>query len=57
MYLDEDAWERVNPMEPYPKNIAELIIAKHRNGPLKNMNLYFRDQFSRFENLAAHRAV
>ena len=57
MYLDEDAWERVNPMEPYPKNIAELIIAKHRNGPLKNMNLYFRDQFSRFENLAAHRAA
>ena len=57
MYLDEDAWERVNPMEPYPKNIAELIIAKHRNGPLKNMNLYFRDQFSRFENLAAQRAA
>lgn len=57
MYLNEDDWERVNPMEPYPKNIAELMIAKHRNGPLKNMHLYFRDQFSRFENLAAHRAV
>ncbi|PZC50435.1 MAG: replicative DNA helicase [Chloroflexi bacterium] len=57
MYYTEEDWERANPMDPYPKNIADLIIAKHRNGPLKTMNLYFRDQFSRFENLAAHRAI
>ena len=57
MYYTEEDWERANPMDPYPKNIADLIIAKHRNGPLKNMTLYFRDQFSRFENLAAHRAI
>ena len=57
MYSREEEWERQNPVEPYPKNIAELIIAKHRNGPLKSLNLYFRDQFSRFENLATQRAV
>ena len=57
MYSNEEEWERQHPVEPYPKNIAELIIAKHRNGPLKNLSLYFRDQFSRFENLATQRAV
>lgn len=57
MYHSEEEWERQNPVNPYPKNIAELIIAKHRNGPLKNLSLYFRDQFSRFENLATQRAV
>ena len=57
MYYTEEEWERQNPVEPYPKNIAELIISKHRNGPLKSLNLYFRDQFSRFENLATQRAV
>ncbi len=57
MYHSEEEWERQNPVEPYPKNIAELIISKHRNGPLKSLNLYFRDQFSRFENLATQRAV
>ena len=57
MYYTEEEWERQNPVEPSPKNIAELIISKHRNGPLKSLNLYFRDQFSRFENLATQRAV
>ena len=57
MYYNEEEWERQHPVEPYPKNIAELMIAKHRNGPLKNLSLYFRDQFSRFENLATQRAI
>ena len=57
MYYNEEEWERLHPVDPYPKNIAELIIAKHRNGPLKNLNLYFRDQFSRFENSTTQRAV
>ena len=57
MYYSEEEWERLHPVDPYPKNIAELIISKHRNGPLKNLSLYFRDRFSRFENLATQRAV
>jgi len=53
VYLKEEEWERIHPTETYPKNIAEIIVAKHRNGPLGNLNLYFREQYSRFENLAA----
>lgn len=30
------------------KNITELIISKHRNGPLDTVNLYFHKQFTRF---------
>ncbi|MBI4202166.1 MAG: replicative DNA helicase [Chloroflexi bacterium] len=51
-HFTEEEWERVNPSQPYPKNVAEIIVAKHRNGPLGGLNLFFRDSFSRFENFA-----
>lgn len=35
------------------KNIAEIIVAKHRNGPTGEIKLYFNDQSVRFENLAS----
>lgn len=34
------------------KNITELIIAKHRNGPVDTIRLFFHKQFTRFANLA-----
>ncbi|HIU64964.1 MAG TPA: replicative DNA helicase [Candidatus Avacidaminococcus intestinavium] len=34
------------------KNITELIIAKHRNGPVDTVRLFFHKQFTRFANLA-----
>jgi len=49
----EETWGRMHPTEPYPKNIAEVIVAKHRNGPVGEAQLYFRSQFSRFENMVA----
>ncbi|MBR1975841.1 MAG: replicative DNA helicase [Phascolarctobacterium sp.] len=30
------------------KNITELIIAKHRNGPVDTVNLFFHKQFTKF---------
>jgi replicative DNA helicase len=33
------------------KNIAKIIIAKHRNGPLGHANLYFNEQLASFRNL------
>ena len=55
MYYTEDEWGRLNPTEPYPKNIADIMIAKHRNGRLGNLQLYFRDQYVKFENFVATR--
>jgi len=33
------------------KNIAEIIIAKHRNGPVGSVKLYFNEQITSFRNL------
>ncbi len=42
--------DRYNP-ESTKKNIAEIIIAKHRNGPIGKIELYFDDQRVCFRNL------
>ena len=34
-------------------NITDLIIAKHRNGPIGEVNLFFNKQFTRFENFTS----
>jgi replicative DNA helicase len=33
------------------KNIADVIVAKHRNGPTDTIPLYFRRELTKFENL------
>jgi len=38
------------------KNIAEIIIAKHRNGPIAQVELFFHKEHSRFANLERRRA-
>ena len=35
-----------------PTHITELIVAKHRNGPVGHINLFFREQFTKFADLA-----
>ncbi len=52
VYTTEDEWERQFPGRPYPKNIADIIVAKHRNGPTGSLQLYFRDNLVRFDSLA-----
>jgi len=43
--------DRYNP-ETSRKGIADVIIAKHRNGPVGKVELYFDDQTVSFKNLA-----
>ena len=37
------------------EGIAEVIVAKHRNGPTGEVKLKFNKEFSRFENLEIFR--
>ena len=43
-YYDPDTEER---------GIAELIVTKHRNGPVGTVKMLFEPQFGRYRNLAA----
>ena len=52
VYVSEEEWVQQNPGQPYPKNVADLIVAKHRNGPTGNLQLFFRDNFVRVDSFA-----
>jgi replicative DNA helicase len=51
IHYTEDEWTNRFPDRPYPKNVAEIIVAKHRHGPVGNLELLFRDNLVRFESL------
>jgi len=53
-YSPED-WSKVHDIEkePYPRGIADIIIAKHRNGPLGQLKLRFLGRIAKFTNLEA----
>ena len=51
VYVSREDWEKRNPTDPYPQNIAQIIFAKHRNGPIGEVPLYFRNDLVRFESL------
>ena len=52
VYTTEEEWEQQRPGQPYPRNIADIIVAKHRNGPTGNLQLEFRDNLVRFDSFA-----
>ena len=51
-YTDLATWEQRHPTEPYPENLAQIVIAKNRHGDTPTIELYFRGYFFKFENLA-----
>ena len=51
----EDYYDAEKAQKDNKENVCELIIAKHRNGPIGSVELYFHKEFSRFENLAKRR--
>ncbi len=52
-YVSEEEWNRLHDImgEPYPQGIADVIVAKHRNGPLGQVKMRFVDRVVRFDNL------
>ncbi|MBI4329723.1 MAG: replicative DNA helicase [Chloroflexi bacterium] len=51
MHYTEEEWAKEHPEEPYPRGLADVIVAKHRNGPTGEVKLRFISQFAKFDNL------
>jgi len=52
-YVTRDEWELQHPEEEYPEGIAQVIVAKHRNGPTGELSLRFVPKLAKFENISS----
>ncbi len=50
-YPTLEKWQEKHPHKEWPDKIAELIVAKHRHGPTRDMQLLFVEEQAKFENL------
>ena len=51
VYTTEEEWTQMHPGQEYPRQIAEIIVAKHRKGPTGSVQLQFIDNLVRFESI------
>ena len=51
-YPTQEDWDRQFPGKPYPKGLATIIVAKHRNGPVGQGILRFHKRITKFDNAA-----
>jgi replicative DNA helicase len=56
MFLHREAYYKRNEPDAQPDNIAEVIVAKQRNGPLGTVKLAFLGEYTLFDNLASETA-
>lgn len=54
-YPTIDKWQAKHPNKEYPENIAEIIVSKHRHGPIKDLQLFFAEDQATFRDLAVDR--
>ncbi len=50
-YPTLEKWQAKHPHTEYPENIAEIIVAKHRHGPTKDLKLFFTEEQATFRDL------
>jgi len=49
-YFKPDEWRIENPNRPYPENEADIIIGKHRNGPVGEVKVRFERNLTKFSD-------
>ena len=55
MFIDRNTDPRAEEEEGRPaKGVAEIVIAKHRNGPTGKIELAFMDRFTKFVSIQGH---
>ena len=52
VYFTEEEWQAQHPDREYPRGMADVIIAKHRNGPVGQIKLRFIHSLTKFDNIA-----
>ena len=50
-YTTREDWEKDHPGEDYPQGIANIMVAKHRNGPTGEIDLHFLPRTAKFEDI------
>lgn len=56
VYVSREAWEQTHAdglNDPYPAGVAQLIVAKQRNGPIGHCDVRYRGRYTRFEDFDA----
>jgi replicative DNA helicase len=51
----EDYYDLEKAQKENKENICEVIIAKHRNGPIGTVELFFHKEYTRFNDLERRR--
>ncbi len=52
-YYNREQWESQFPDKDYPQGIADIIIAKHRNGPTDEIKLLFVPKSAKFTDISS----
>ncbi len=52
-YYTKEEWEREHQDKEYPQGLADIIIAKHRNGPVGQINLRFLPRIAKFNSITS----
>lgn len=50
-YYTREEWEAQFPDKDYPEGLANIIISKHRNGPIGEITVRFVPRLAKFENI------
>jgi replicative DNA helicase len=51
-YFTREEWESQYPDKDYPAGIADIIVAKHRNGPTGEVKLHFVPKSAKFAEIS-----